>query len=90
MKEPVVTDPIPDGVIYKPESAEGEKSAIEFSINGGDTYQSWPPVYRIKNNAGEIIEKEASPDMITHIRWTVKEALAPMRSKKLEFEVIVK
>ena len=90
MTQPVITDPIPLGVAYKPHSAKGQQAVIKYSIDGGEKFQSWPPKYKIKDKNGQSVRKVASPDMITHIRWELKKSLASNESKELEFEVIVK
>ncbi|MDZ7822348.1 MAG: hypothetical protein U5N26_11425 [Candidatus Marinimicrobia bacterium] len=86
----MVTDPVPAGVVYVPLSAEGEDADIIFSINNGISYQSWPPTYTILDNDGKSIVKEATPAMVTHIRWEIKDPLQVNEQKKLEFMVEVK
>jgi uncharacterized repeat protein (TIGR01451 family) len=90
MSEPVVTDPIPQGVIYIPNSARGEDSEILFSINKGLGFVPWPPTYSVQDKDGNPIQKEASPEMITDIRWVIQTSLEPNEQKILEFNVIVK
>jgi len=90
LNNPLITDPIPKGVSYKPYSAKGQNAEITFSVNEGRLFQSWPPTYTVKNEEEEIITKLASPDMVTHVRWELKTPLAPNQSQQLEFEVIVK
>ena len=90
MTEPVITDPIPAGVTFKPHSAKGKQADVGYSIDGGKSYQTWPPKYKVKDKNGRTVSKAASPDMITHLRWELKKSLAPKESKQLEFEVTVK
>ncbi|MCK9483088.1 MAG: hypothetical protein M0R34_01830 [Candidatus Marinimicrobia bacterium] len=90
MTSPVVTDPIPAGVVYVPMSAKGEDTIITFSINSGITYQNWPPTYTVKDADGKEIVKNAPPEMISHIRWELQKPLAPNEKKILEFDVKVK
>jgi len=90
MTTPVVTDPVPAGVVYLPLTAKGENAKITFSINGGLTYLAWPPTYIIKDANGKDVVKNATPEMITHIRWELQKPLAPKEIKILEFEVKVK
>ncbi len=90
MADPVITDPVPDGVVYLPRSAEGEDAVISYSINGGNTYQSWPPTYRVTNADGEEVVRVAPPEMVTHIRWEMQKTFAPGEQEVLEFEVEVK
>jgi uncharacterized repeat protein (TIGR01451 family) len=90
LNNPLITDPIPKGVSYNPYSAKGSNSVITYSVNDGRLFQSWPPKYRVKDENGQIVEKLASPDMVTHVRWELTKTLAPNESHQLEFEVIVK
>lgn len=90
LTSPLITDPIPQGVEYLPNSAEGLNSVITFSVNNGQLFQAWPPTYRVKNENGEFEEKLASPDMVTHVRWELTKPLEPNQSHQLGFEVIVK
>jgi uncharacterized repeat protein (TIGR01451 family) len=90
MTEPVVTNPVPAGTVYVPLSAFGEDAETVFSINGGISYQSWPPVYTVQDADGNSVTREATPDMVTHIRWQIKRDLAPGEKSILEFELKVK
>ncbi|MBN1129418.1 MAG: DUF11 domain-containing protein [Chitinispirillaceae bacterium] len=90
MTKPVITDPVPAGVAYVPLSAKGEDALITFSINGGYSYQAWPPTYTVKDANGKDVIKEAPPEMITHIRWELQRSLNPKERKILEFNVKVK
>ena len=90
LSNPLITDPVPQGVSYKPLSAKGENAEITYSVNEGRLFQSWPPTYKVKGENEQIVVKLASPDMITHVRWELKKPLAPNESQQLEFEVIVK
>jgi len=90
MTEPVVTNPVPAGTVYVPLSASGKDAQIVFSINSGYTYQSWPPTYTIQDAEGNMITREATADMVTHIRWQIKRDIAPGEKSILEFELKVK
>ena len=67
MIEPVIVDPVPEGVDYIPFSVKGDEAIILFSINDGVDYQNWPPKYKALDANGKEIEKDASPDMVSHI-----------------------
>jgi len=90
MTESVVTNPVPPGTEYVALSASGEAALIVFSINNGFTYQSWPPTYTIQDAEGNITTREATPDMVTHIRWEIKRNLAPGEKSILGFELKIK
>ncbi|MCF7808467.1 MAG: DUF11 domain-containing protein [Candidatus Marinimicrobia bacterium] len=89
MTEPEVIDPIPTGVTYIANSAVGENTTTTFSIDQGRTYMAWPPTYTVRNAQGELIERVATPDMITHIKWNILRDLNPGDSSNLEFLVEV-
>ena len=90
LTSPLITDPVPRGVSYLPYTTKGLNSVITYSVNSGQLFQSWPPTYKEKDENGKTVEKLASPDMVTHVRWELTKALAPNESHQLEFEVIVK
>lgn len=90
MKNPVITDPVPDGVVYLPLTAKGQDATISYSINGGISYQNWPPTYIVKDAEGNESIKTATPEMITHIRWELRNPLAPNEKRNLQFDVKVK
>lgn len=90
MISPVVVDPIPSGVNYIANTAEGEDSHILFSINDGKNYMEWAPTYTIRDQNGKTIVKEATSDMVTHIKWEINKSLSPGENKKLAFKVVVK
>ncbi|MCF7833636.1 MAG: hypothetical protein K9N05_08710 [Candidatus Marinimicrobia bacterium] len=90
LTSPLITDPIPQGVSYNPYTAKGLNSVITYSVNNGQLFQVWPPTYIEKDENGRNVEKLASPDMVTHVRWELMRSLAPNESHQFEFEVIVK
>ena len=89
MTNPVIVDPIPAGVTYVEQSAKGDYSEISFSLDQGNTYMAWPPFYTVRNSKGLLVKREASPDMITHIKWDISLELKPKESSMLEFLVVV-
>lgn len=88
--EPVITDPLPAGVIYLPNSAKGTDTKILFSIDGGKTYYPWPVIYTAKDKDGKTITKTATPEMVTHVRWEIQKPLPAKATKQVEFKVTVK
>ena len=90
MKNPSIVDPIPAGVEYIPLSATGANAKIQFSIDGGKTYSNWPVEYQFTNPAGKKVKKQATADMITHVKWDIKARIQPNTSRELSFQVVVK
>jgi uncharacterized repeat protein (TIGR01451 family) len=85
----VIEDPIPNGTVYIPDSAD---PALEpsFSIDHGKSYNK-PSLltYDVKLANGKIERRTASSSQYTNIRWTIKEIPAGA-SGKLKFKVKVK
>lgn len=75
MTNAIITDPIPEGVTFIPGSSESENASTLFSIDGGKEYSNWPVTYSVRNSRGIIIRREATADMITHIRWEIQDKL---------------
>ena len=89
MKNPEIVDPIPAGVTYVAKSATGEDTEITFSMNQGSTYMSWPPYYTVRNSKGILVKREATPEMISHIKWSISKDLTPGETSTMEFLVVV-
>jgi len=85
LKNVVVRAKIPEGTVYVPGSATGNP---EFSIDDGKTFSKEPIKYYVEEN-GQKIEKVATPDMYTNVRWKI-EALKPGESIQLSYRVRVK
>ena len=89
MKTPEIIDPVPAGVTYVANSAKGAETEITFSINQGNAYMSWPPYYTVRNSKGILVKREATPDMISHIKWQISRNLNPGDASTMEFLVVV-
>ena len=89
MKNPEIVDPVPAGVTYVPKSALGEDTEITFSMNQGSTYMTWPPYYTVRNSKGILVKREATPEMISHIKWNISSDLKPGEKSTMEFLVVV-
>jgi uncharacterized repeat protein (TIGR01451 family) len=63
----VITNPMPDNMIYKEGSARGEGAAVTFSVDGGKTYQPAADLF-VYDTAGR--KYPSRPQDYTHIRWT--------------------
>ena len=86
-----VTDPIPSGTEYMFNTAtRPDKGAVEFSINGGDSYHAWPVRYQVTLDDGGKEWRDATPDMITHIRWTFSGEFEPEMEITLSYRAKVK
>lgn len=82
--------PIPENTVYLAKSATQAKALVPvFSIDKGKTFQPEPVKYKVKLPDGKEVEKVATPDMYTHVRWVVGSIKAG-ESQKLRYRVSVK
>ena len=81
----VFTNPVPAGLRYVDGSAGADRQdvAVEYSTDGGKTFAATPMVTEVV--AGRRVQKPASPEQYTHVRWTVRGAIAPGASVTAEF-----
>lgn len=89
MTSPVITDPLPKGVIPIIGSVTGMGASQSFSIDNGNSYAAWPVMYTAIDN-GKNVQKPATPQMVTHIRWTLNQRLPAGGFVNLSFRAIVK
>jgi len=86
-----ITDPVPTGVEYVEKTAKTSNAGrVEFSVDGGKTFHAWP--VRVKKLAADGRESwaEATPDMVTHIRWTLSGELKPEGEINFSYRAKVK
>lgn len=68
--------PVPEGTVYIDKSVSGSKGVTAlFSIDGGKEYHLPPVTYVFLNEDGKEEKREATSDMITHIKWRMSEEL---------------
>ena len=64
-----VTQPIPDRMSYKLDSAVSKNNAdITYSIDGGETFVAKPTI-KITLEDGTVEERPAPAEAYTHVRW---------------------
>jgi len=86
-----VVDPIPHGTEYISLSAtRPETGAVEFSIDGGKTYHSWPVRYKLVLEDGTEEWRDATPQMVSHIRWTISGSFEPASEITFSYRTTVK
>jgi len=79
----VITNPVPEHMVYLAASAEGENSEITFSVDGGNSYDI-PSNLIVTDEKGE--QSEADVSDYTHIRWSMNEPIAPEQSGYVYFK----
>jgi uncharacterized repeat protein (TIGR01451 family) len=85
-----IVDPVPAGVRYIADTAEGKDAEITFSIDNGRTWLKPPVMIEFRKPDGSLEKKTAPPDMYTHIKWAIKRPVAPGQSGQVSFKVTVK
>lgn len=86
-----ITDPVPAGVQYVEKTAKNAgNGSVEFSIDSGKTFHAWPVKVTKKNANGKDITADATPDMVTHIRWTMNSDLKPKGEVTFAYRAKVK
>ncbi len=85
-----ILGPIPEGTVYMAGTAVIiDKITPRFSIDGGVLFKPEPVLYTVKQDDGTELERVATPDMYTHVRWTVENLLAQQKLT-LKYRVKVK
>jgi uncharacterized repeat protein (TIGR01451 family) len=81
----VFTNPVPTGLRYVDGSAGADREdvVVEYSTDGGKTFATHPMVIAVV--AGKRVQKPASPEQYTHVRWTVRGSISPGATVTAEF-----
>lgn len=86
----VITNPIPQHTRYKDGSASGEGADISYSIDGGKTFAAPDKLtVAIKDKSGKDIVRPAVAQDYTHIRWVLKQNVAPGQSGSVRFRAVI-
>ncbi len=86
-----ITDGIPLGTEFvHPSATELKTGDVEYSIDGGKTYQAWPILVKQTNENGEEELVEATPDMVTHLRWALSEPVQPKQGITVTYRTVIK
>jgi uncharacterized repeat protein (TIGR01451 family) len=85
-----ITDPIPAGTEYVVRTAtHPDGAAVTFSVDRGKTFHAWPvQVQRIVD--GREVWTDAPASMVTHVRWTLNDELAPAEKVNLAYRAVVR
>ena len=85
-----ITDPIPSGTEYVVATAKQQNGiAVEFSVDNGKSFHAWPVrVRQVVDGRETIVDAPAS--MVTHIRWTLHNELAPAEEVQLAYRTVVR
>jgi len=83
----VLTNPVPENMVYEGESAAGEGSRISYSVDGGVTYGA-PGSLSVTGDDGK--KRQAVPSDYTHIRWQMVDPVPAGGSGEVSFKASVK
>jgi len=85
-----IVNPIPQGVVYIPESAEGQNAEITCSIDNAGSWHKPPIMTRVKKPDGKEEIRPVPADQYTHIRWVIKKPILPGLTGRVSFKATVK
>jgi uncharacterized repeat protein (TIGR01451 family) len=83
----VITNPVPEHMLYKENSASGMGTRITFSIDHGKSFNI-PVKLFVLDAAGR--KYPARPQDYTHIRWEISNPLQPGAKGEVSFRAILK
>lgn len=83
----VITNPVPEHMIYKEGSAEGKETKITFSVDGGKKFDL-PENLMIKTKDGKKVS--AGPADYTHIKWSFINPIKPSAKGDVSFRAVLK
>lgn len=70
----VITDPIPEHMLYQDGSASGEGAFVTFSVDDGKTFDV---AEKLTVPAEDGNDRPAAPSDYTHVKWTLEGELKP-------------
>ncbi len=85
-----IVDPVPAGTSYVPGSAEGKETVITFSIDGKSFREPGQLIRKVRRADGAEIDQVATPEMYTHIQWTLLKPVPAGGMGSVSFRVKVK
>jgi len=85
LRDVAVVQPIPANTTYAEHSASGPGTEIQFSADGGGTFASESRVVAIDSGGAQRL---ATPKDFTHIRWRLRNALAPGAVALARFQAV--
>ncbi len=84
-----IVDPIPQGTVYVMKSASGDGTFIQYSIDGGATWQNPPVMHLVRKPDGSEKKEPAPPEFFTHIRWSLVDPVPAGGFGRVYFKVTV-
>jgi len=83
--------PVPAGTVYIDETAT-DTAGIHpvYSIDEGKTWHEAPVWYEAVDEEGNVVRKKATPDMITHVKWSMAGQLQVGEEVNVSYRVHVR
>jgi uncharacterized repeat protein (TIGR01451 family) len=85
VRDAVIVQRIPANTTYVVDSAAGPSAEITFSVDGGETF--WPEKELVVTKPGSEARRATAQDY-THIRWQLRNALAPGAVALARFQAV--
>jgi uncharacterized repeat protein (TIGR01451 family) len=82
----VITNPIPEQMRYRNQSAFGEKALVTFSVDNGQSFDLPKNLY-VTDATGRRFA--AQPEDYTHIRWKLQDPIPPQASGQVGYRAIL-
>ena len=83
----VITNPVPEHMVYVDKSAEGKGTKIEFSVDGGKSYAAHD---KLMITYAQGKKRTATGADYTHIKWTVSKPVTPGAKGRVSFKAKLK
>jgi len=85
-----IVNPVPSGVVYLSDTAEGQDAEITLSIDNSRSWHKPPIMMQVKKKDGRIENQPVPMERYTHIRWIIKKPIQPGQSGQVRFKANVK
>lgn len=82
----VITDPIPDSMLFVPGTVEGEGARVLFSVDGGESFDLEE---KLEVTGSDGRPRPAIASDFTHIQWVFEQPLAPETERSVRFVALV-
>jgi len=83
----VITNPVPDHMVYVDQSAAGDNTTMAFSVDGGGSFGAAASL-TVSDATGQ--PRAAVGSDYTHVRWVVDNDIAPGATGAVQFKAVVK
>ncbi|MDZ7860538.1 MAG: hypothetical protein U5O15_07715 [Candidatus Krumholzibacteriota bacterium] len=82
--------PVPPGTAYIDDSISSSRVFTALlSIDGGKSYHQPPVTFTVVNEDGKEEKREATPEMVTHLKWKMNEDLEASGIVTASYRVLV-